>query len=99
MKYLLAIFLALTACGRGSDYDHVHIEDNDTYVTNVKPGNEPDDEPDYGPKYISCYDWHTGRPVYGPTPATQVNYRGDYAFIKEYPSGRWVKICAQCFGL
>ena len=99
MKYLLAIFLTLTACGNRDSHD---IQDNDTWVYVSGPEyveDEVPDETDFGPKYISCYSWHTGQPLWGPKPATKVLYEGDYAFIKTYPSGQWVKICAKCYGL
>lgn len=110
MVLFLAILLAfLPGCGSRStsDDDTVVIEDNDTIIYGERPPTQAKPEPDYippqppdfGPKYVSCYDWDNGRPLWGPKPAMKVQVNGYYTYIKLYPSGEWIKICAKCYGL
>lgn len=106
---LLALLVStmLPGCGRGSrsDDDTVIIEDNDTIIygerptEKAKPHEDTPRPPDYGPKYVSCYDWNDGQPLWGPRPATRLRVEGYYTYIKLYPSGDWIKICAKCYGL
>lgn len=60
-----------------------------------KPPVYPDPPPNhYG--YVSCYSWNTGAPLYGPKKSTALRRQGNRFYIKQYPSGRWVSICADC---